>query len=110
MSKGEIFKLTDFKEDSFDPTPYPSDNKNEKDDGGGPTMRDDYVTHEELHHTEDNLSNKIDNTRIELSGKVDRLADKIAGQQRLLWWIMGIISTTVVVPVVAYVLKLIITK
>lgn len=63
-----IKNIDDFRHHPFDPKTRAIDNRSKK-DGDGPTMRDDYVTHEELHHVEDNLSNKIDKLELKIDGK-----------------------------------------
>ncbi|MCD2257383.1 hypothetical protein FHQ08_11870 [Lactobacillus sp. CC-MHH1034] len=74
----------------------------------------DYVTHAELDHKLDNIENKIDRLSDHLDSKIDGLSDKtdlklqnvqdkLSSQNKLLWWIMGIISAGIVVPLLAFI-------
>lgn len=57
---------------------------NDNTTGGGHQMNNDYVTHEELSHVEDNLKHEIKESKLEtqnnftdLSGKIDKLSANI---------------------------------
>lgn len=80
MSRAEIFNLTNFKEVPFDPAPHPADNK-EKSGGGGPTMRNDYVTHEELDHAIEKIGSKIDLLESHIDTKFETLNTSSAERQ-----------------------------
>lgn len=85
---------------------------NRYDDGGDPPMKDDYVTHEELDHAVDKLADKIDKLEISLNAKFDvtnskfdTLNNRIDSLSKIVWWIMGIISAGIIVPLLAFVFK-----
>jgi uncharacterized Rmd1/YagE family protein len=88
-----------------------SDNNHNR-GGGEPPMKNDYVTHEELDHSVDKLADKIDRLEISLNGKFDvtnskfdTLSNRIDSLSKIVWWIMGIISTGIIIPLLAFVSK-----
>lgn len=60
--------------------------------------------------SEAKLSGKIDASEASLSGKIDTLTAKIDSQSKLLYWIMGIISAGIVVPLITMLIKYLISK
>lgn len=81
-------------------------------DGGEPPMKNNYVTHEELDNSVDKLADKIDRLEISLNGKFDvtnskfdTLSNRIDSLSKIVWWIMGIISTGIIIPLLAFVSK-----
>lgn len=104
-------------------------------DGGGGNMNNDYVTHPELRLSEmetqrkldkldnkitqvDNkldykfneLDNKIDSKFNELDIKINSLDDKFDSLTKLVWWIIGLLTTGVVLPAITYVIKTLFLK
>lgn len=94
---------------------------NRYDDGGDPPMKDDYVTHEELDHATDKINGRIDtletkidgqfNTLVatmngkfdETSAKFDSITTKIDGLSKLIWWLMGLVGTGLIIPILIFV-------
>ncbi|EEI71653.1 hypothetical protein HMPREF0496_1072 [Lentilactobacillus hilgardii ATCC 27305] len=105
------------------------------DDGGGGNM-DDHVTHRELDNAVEslqkdiklaqtetakqiiglsgkidtiqaNLIGKIDNGNSDLSGKINALATSIGSLSKITWWIMGVISASIVIPLIGFLIKVI---
>ncbi len=65
MNTNNVVPIADWKRNLGKPVspstePHPDDIIEGKIPGGEPPMKNDYVTHEELNHAVDNLSNKID--------------------------------------------------
>lgn len=56
--------------------------------------------------SETKLSGKIDVVESKLTGKGETLAAKIDSQNKLLYWIMGIISAGIIVPLITAVIKM----
>lgn len=110
-----------------------------KENGGGGNMNNDYVTHAELKLSEEQtqrkldkldndiakvdnkldykfnqLDNKIDNKFNELDKKIDSKFDllnsKLDTQNKLIWWIMSLLSAGIVLPAIAYFIKMIFLK
>lgn len=108
-------------------------------DGGGGNMNNDYVTHPELKLSEEKtqrkldnldnkitqvdnkldykfnqLDNKIDNKFNELDKKIDSKFDllnsKLDAQNKLIWWIIRLLTAGVVLPAIAYFVKTIFLK
>ncbi|AZP96144.1 hypothetical protein CYK59_03895 [Latilactobacillus curvatus] len=75
---------------------------------GGVIMR--YVTKTELDNLELKLSSKIELASVESKKDTELLISKVENNTKLLWWIMGIISAGIVVPMGAAVIKYIITN
>ena len=107
--------------------------------GGGGNMNNDYVTHPELKLSEEQtqrkldkldndiakvddkldykfnqLDNKIDNKFNELDKKIDSKFDllnsKLDAQNKLIWWIIRLLTAGVVLPAIAYFVKTIFLK
>ncbi|OQR15192.1 hypothetical protein [Ligilactobacillus salivarius] len=92
-------------------------------DGGGGNMNNDYVTHSELRLSEmetqrkldklDNkitqVDNKLDYKFNELDNKIDSKFDllnsKLDTQNKLIWWIIRLLTAGVVLPAITYVIK-----
>lgn len=92
-------------------------------DGGGGNMNNDYVTHPELRLSEeqtqrklDNLDNKItqvdnkidykfDELDKKIDSKFDLLNSKIDSLTKLVWWIIGLLTSGIVLPAIAYFVK-----
>ena len=97
-------------------------------DGGGGNMNNDYVTHPELRLSEeqtqrklDNLDNKItqvdnkidykfDELDKKIDSKFDLLNSKIDSLTKLVWWIIGLLTSGIVLPAIAYFVKTIFLK
>lgn len=86
-------------------------------DGGGGNMNNDYVTHPELRLSEeqtqrklDNLDNKITQVDNKIDYKFDLLNSKIDSLTKLVWWIIGLLTTGVVLPAITYVIKTLFLK
>ena len=104
-------------------------------DGSGGNMNNDYVTHPELRLSEmetqrklDKLDNKItqvdnkldykfneldkkiDSKFNELDTKINSLDDKFDAQNKLLWWIIRLLTAGVVLPAITYVIKTLFLK
>lgn len=97
-------------------------------DGGGGNMNNDYVTHPELklseeqtQHKLDNLDNKItqvdnkidykfDELDKKIDSKFDLLNSKLDAQNKLIWWIIRLLTAGVVLPAIAYFVKTIFLK
>lgn len=104
-------------------------------DGGGGNMNNDYVTHPELRLSEmetqrkldkldnkitqidnkidykfDELDKKIDSKFNELDIKINSLDDKFDSLTKLVWWIIGLLTTGVVLPAITYVIKTLFLK
>lgn len=56
--------------------------------------------------SEAKLTGKIETVESKLSGKSDTLAAKIDSQSKLLYWLMGIVSAGIIVPLVTMIVKL----
>lgn len=96
--------------------------------GGGGNMNNDYVTHPELklseeqtQHKLDNLDNKItqvdnkidykfDELDKKIDSKFDLLNSKLDAQNKLIWWIIRLLTAGVVLPAIAYFVKTIFLK
>lgn len=63
------------------------------------------VTFKDLKISEQRLESKIEINVEKLSGKIDVLGTKIDAQNKLLYWIMGIISAGIIVPFLAMFIK-----
>ncbi|MYU78597.1 hypothetical protein FYL09_08615 [Lactobacillus salivarius] len=97
-------------------------------DGGGGNMNNDYVTHPELKLSEEETQRKLDNldskiTQVDnkldykfneldkkIDSKFDLLNTKIDSLTKLVWWIIGLLTTGVVLPAIAYFVKTIFLK
>lgn len=97
-------------------------------DGGGGNMNNDYVTHPELRLSEmetqrkldklDNkitqVDNKLDYKFNELDNKIDSKFDflnsKLDAQNKLIWWIIRLLTAGVVLPAITYVIKTLFLK
>ena len=108
-------------------------------DGGGGNMNNDYVTHPELKLSEEKTQRKLDNldnkiTQVDnkldykfnkldekidykfnesdkkIDSKFDLLNTKIDSLTKLVWWIIGLLTTGVVLPAIAYFVKTIFLK
>ena len=115
-------------------TPIESDSQvlynkdgNSSDRGGG-NMNNDYVTHPELKLSEEETQRKLDNldskiTQVDnkldykfneldkkIDSKFDLLNTKIDSLTKLVWWIIGLLTTGVVLPAIAYFVKTIFLK
>lgn len=62
----------------------------------------------EMNISEAKLSGKIDTVEARMAGKIDTLTSKIDSQNKLLYWIMGIISAGIIVPLITMLIKFII--
>ncbi|WP_414152770.1 hypothetical protein ACKN8S_05200 [Limosilactobacillus reuteri] len=71
---------------------------------------EEFVKRHELQAAEQRLTAKIEISEVKLSGKIDTLTTKIDSQNKLLYWIMGIISAGIIVPLIAAVIKLLFGK
>lgn len=56
--------------------------------------------------SEAKLTGKIETVESKLSGKSDTLSAKIDSQSKLLYWLMGIVSAGIIVPLVTMIVKL----
>ena len=88
----------------FPPLP-PLNNK-----GDDMEMGKDNVTFKDLQLTEEKLNSKIEVSEAKITGKIDALSNKIDSQSKLLYWIMGIISAGIIVPLIAAVIKILFGK
>lgn len=97
-------------------------------DGGGGNMNNDYVTHPELRLSEmetqrklDKLDNKItqvdnkidykfDELDKKIDSKFDLLNSKLDVQNKLIWWIIRLLTAGVVLPAIAYFVKTLFLK
>lgn len=97
-------------------------------DGGGGNMNNDYVTHPELRLSEmetqrklDKLDNKItqvdnkidykfDELDKKIDSKFDLLNSKLDAQNKLIWWIIRLLTAGVVLPAIAYFVKTLFLK
>ena len=68
------------------------------------------IDHKDLELVEQRLTNKIDVSEAKLSGKIDTLTAKNDSQSKLLYWIMGIISAGIVVPLITMAIKYLTSK
>lgn len=91
-------------------------------------MNNDYVTHPELKLSEEKTQRKLDNldskiTQVDnkldykfneldkkIDSKFDLLNTKIDSLTKLVWWIIGLLTTGVVLPAIAYFAKTIFLK
>ena len=97
-------------------------------DGGGGNMNNDYVTHPELKLSEEQTQHKLDNldnkiTQVDnkldykfneldkkIDSKFDLLNSKLDAQNKLIWWIIRLLTAGVVLPAIAYFVKTIFLK
>lgn len=89
---------------NFPPLP-PLNNK-----GDDMEMGKDNVTFKDLQLTEEKLNSKIEVSEAKITGKIDALSNKIDSQSKLLYWIMGIISAGIIVPLIAAIIKILFGK
>ena len=90
-----------------------SDVHEDKSTGGnymGNHSDEEYVKRHELQAAEQRLAAKIEISEVKLSGKIDTSTTKIDSQSKLLYWIMGIISAGIIVPLIAAVIKILFSK
>lgn len=80
MVRSNLVNIKDFQDERFDETTVPGHNE-EKQDGGGPTMPNDYVTHKELDSAVDKLSSKMDLTEAHIDTKFETVNTKLAKQE-----------------------------
>ena len=96
--------------------------------GGGGNMNNDYVTHPELKLSEEQTQHKLDNldnkiTQVDnkidykfnkldkkIDSKFDLLNSKLDAQNKLIWWIIRLLTAGVVLPAIAYFVKTIFLK
>lgn len=78
---------------------------------GGMDM-DKYVTHKELNHSFDNLSNKMEQLSLkrdikdeEINRNIKALSSRLDSQSKLIWWMMGIVSSGIVIPLLVFVVN-----
>jgi len=72
MSRAQLFNISEFQSDKFDSNPKTIDNKGKNNDGGS-SMNKDYVTHEELNHAIDHLSDKLDLMEAHIDNKFEQV-------------------------------------
>ncbi|VDG31510.1 hypothetical protein [Lactobacillus fermentum] [Lactiplantibacillus mudanjiangensis] len=75
MSRAQLFNISEFQSDKFDSNPKTIDNKGKNNDGGS-SMNKDYVTHEELNHAIDHLSDKLDLMEAHIDNKFEQVNTK----------------------------------
>lgn len=51
------------------------------------------------------MDGKINTAEANLVGKIDSLGNKIDAQNKILWWLMGIISAGIIVPMLALLIR-----
>lgn len=73
-------------------------------------MNKDNVTFKDLKLTEEKLNSKIEVSEAKIVGKIETLSTKIDSQNKLLYWIMGIISAGIIVPLIAAIMKILFSK
>lgn len=69
-----------------------------------------FIDSKDLELAEQRITNKIEVSEAKMSGKIDVLSSKLDSQNKLLYWIMGIISAGIIVPLIAAVVKMFISK
>jgi len=67
-----------------------SNDKKSNGDGGESDMTDKYATKEELKHTQEFLSEKIDHRSDVIEEKISSIKSQIESSNKLLYWILGI--------------------
>lgn len=91
-------------------------------------MNNDYVTHPELKLSEEKIQRKLDNldskiTQVDnkldykfneldkkIDSKFDLLNSKLDAQNKLIWWIIRLLTAGIVLPAIAYFVKTIFLK
>lgn len=74
-------------------------------DGGDSNMSDKYVTKEELKTLETKIDGQFETLNARIDGKFESLSYQIENSNKILWWLMGIVSTGLVVPLLAFIIK-----
>ncbi|MCT2907388.1 hypothetical protein EFT87_01745 [Schleiferilactobacillus harbinensis] len=89
--------------------------------GGGEDMEKQYVTKEELKTLDTKIDGKLNTMSATIDGKLNTMSATINGRfdglekdnkhlSKLLWWLMGIVSAGVVLPLLALALKILFPK
>lgn len=101
MAKEQLqnIDLKAYNDGSFPPLPPLGRN------GDNENMKDDKVTFKDLQLVETKLNAKVEASEMKITGKIDVLTEKINNQNKLLWWIMSIISAGIIVPLIAMLIK-----
>ncbi|WP_278915449.1 hypothetical protein [Ligilactobacillus agilis] len=95
------------------------------DGGGGDMSNNNYVTHSELKLSEEQTQRKLDKLSGDISkiddkldykfneldnkigSKIDLVNSKLDTQNKLIWWIMSLLSAGIVLPAIAYFIKVV---
>lgn len=78
-----------------------------KDNGGNGNMDNhDFVTHKEFNQAMDKLENRFDRLDNHSTG----IEHDISHMNHLLWWLMGIVSAGIIVPLLSLLFKVILQK
>lgn len=65
-----------------------------------------FIDYKDLELAEQRITNKIEVSEAKMSGKIDVLSSKFDSQSKLLYWLMGIVSAGIIVPLVTMIVKL----
>lgn len=75
------------------------------------TGKEDINNDKELDYKFDKLCSKIDSKLCsKIDSKFDLLNSKFDAQNKLIWWIIGLLTTGVVLPAITYVIKTLFLK
>nr|DAT11361.1 MAG TPA: hemolysin [Caudoviricetes sp.] len=66
---------------------------------------DNFADHRDLQLLETKLNSKIEISASKTENAINGLSNKIDFQSKLLWWIMGIISAGIIVPLITMTIK-----
>lgn len=111
--KADVYQIDNFRNTH----PVPSRDKIEsgratKDNppGGGEDMEKQYVTKEELKTLDTKIDGKLNTLGATINGRFDGLEKDLSHMSKLQWWLMGIVSAGVVLPLLALALKVLFPK
>lgn len=89
---------------------HSGDTIGDKEQAGGGPMDPKYVTKEELKTLDTKIDGKLNTMSATINGRFDGLEKDNKHLSKLLWWLMGIVSAGVVLPLLALALKILFSK
>jgi hypothetical protein len=90
--------------------PHSGDTVGDKEQAGGGPMDSKYVTKEELKTLDTKIDGKLNTLGATINGRFDGLEKDLNHMSKLQWWLMGIVSAGVVLPLFALALKVLFSK